>query len=346
MKVLATLGDFADEGVGRIVEVDLAGGRAREVLTWLPPPSLRVKGKGFTGLAWLGEPGQAPLAVAAHSCICRVDIARWEVTGVLHDPGMNDLHHVAFDGGRLLVANTGADRVDAFGLDGHYLGGWDFAPAWVSSARYGGANPSRAAWQAALRPGWVVAARPLDEEPMDAGYYANTAREEPFHARKMRDFVHPNHVAVVDGRVIVTRFQDLAVQDVSDWSHVIPQTPGHPHDGVAEGDRFWLTCTRGVVVAYAIERGRVTARELERMDVFERSGRSGWCRGLAVTSDLIVVGLTAIERMPRYRWCDRPFETTETSILAFERRTGELVSRVDLGAFGTRPKVFDIEVLP
>lgn len=344
MRVLTTLGDFADEGRGRIIEIDLVREEAREVLNWLPPPSLRVKGKGFTGLTWLGEPGIAPLAVCAHSCVCRVDTAHWEVSGVLHQPSMNDLHHITFDSGRLLVANTGADRVEAFNLEGRYLGGWDFAPAWVFAARYDGANPSRASWQAALRPGWSGESTALDEESVGGDYYANAAQAEPFCARKTRDFVHPNHVAVLNGRVLVTRFQDLAVQDLSDWSYVIPQTPGHPHDGVVDGDRFWVTCTNGIVVAYAIEHGRVTAREVDRLDVFERSGRSGWCRGLVVTRDLLIVGLTAIERMPRFRWCDRPFKNTETSIVAFDRRTGALAARVDLSGFGARPKLFDIEV--
>lgn len=343
MKILASLGDFADEGAGRIVEIDLATRGAREVLRWTPPERLRVRGKGFTGMAWSGTSGESPLLVCSHSSVVRVDARTWTVTGVLHDASMNDLHHVAVHDGRILVANTGADRIDTFDLDGRFLGGWDLAPAWVGAARHAGTNPTRDSWKAALAPGWSGASPALVHEPVEGGYYDNTGSEVPFHTRKVRDFVHPNHVAVVEGRVFVTRFQDRAVQDLGDWSLVIPETPGFPHDGVVDGDRFWITCTNGDVVAYAVERGRVTERIVERANVFEQTGHTGWCRGLLVTPALLVVGLTAIEKMPRYRWCDRPFDKTETAVVAIDRKRGDLVAHVPLAEFGARPKLFDLE---
>jgi hypothetical protein len=259
---------------------------------------------------------------------------------------MNDLHHVALHAGRLLVANTGADRVDAFDFDGRYVGGWDFAPAAVTAARLRGANPSREAWASALRPGWEHhPAAPLADDPT-AGYDGDDMGRRPFHTRKVRDFVHPNHLTVVEGHVLVTRFQDQALQDLTDGAVVVPETPGFPHDGVYTEDRFWITCTNGLVVAYAVEGGRVTATEVERTDVFASTGRTGWCRGLLVTPEHLIVGLTAIDRMPRYRWCDRPFDQTETSVLIVDRATHALVRRIDLRAHGQRAKLFDLMVWP
>jgi len=113
----------------------------------------------------------------------------------------------------------------------------------------------------------------------------------------------------------------------------------------AEG-RFWITCTNGLVVAYAVERGSVTSTEVERVHLFASTGRTGWCRGLLVTPEHLIVGLTAIDRMPRYRWCDRPFDQTETSVLIIDRATHSLVGRVDLRACGQRSKLFDLMVWP
>jgi hypothetical protein len=254
---------------------------------------------------------------------------------------MNDLHDVAVDDrGRLLVVNSGAERVEVFEADGTFSGGWDLAPAWVLSERMKGVNPSRASWQRALRPGWDTWPPSLDDEPFadDDALHATTGLS--FCRRKTRDFVHPNHITLVDRRPVVTRFLDRSIQDLSDWTRVIPETPGYPHDGDAVGDRFWITCTSGIVVAYALEGGRITPREVERLDVPAISGRYGWCRGLVVTEELVVVSLTRVRKRANSRWLDRSVEDTETSILAFEHTSQRLAARVDLGGFGVYPKVF------
>jgi hypothetical protein len=147
---------------------------------------------------------------------------------------------------------------------------------------------------------------------------------------------------VVHNRPIVTRFQDHSVQDLSDWSVVIPRTPGYPHDGEAHGDEFWISCVSGLLVAYAIEKGRITSREVDRIDLVANTGHSGWCRGLIVTDDLFVISLTTIQERPGNRWCDLPTENTETSVLAVCRRSRRLVARVDLSRYGRWSKVFTV----
>lgn len=346
MKLLVTIADTLDPGVGRIAAVDLARESAEVVLEWVPPPSLRTSGKGFLGLAWLGNPGQSDLVACAHAGLCRIDPTTWTVTGVLHQPCMNDLHDVAVHEGRLLVTNTGLDRIDVFETSGQFVGGWDLSPAWVAAERLNGRNPSRDGWTRVLRRGWELQSRALDEEPFQGDLQALASPSVPFATRKTRHFVHPNHITMLDQRPIVTRFIDRSIQDLSDWSFPIPETPGHPHDGELCGDRFWITCTTGLIVAYAVENGRITSHEVERVDIPERIGRSGWCRGLIVTDELLVVSLTTVQYMPPFGWSDRDLGNTETSILAIDRATLKLAARVDFRSFGQLPKLFGMVELP
>jgi hypothetical protein len=346
VKLLATIADTLDPGFGRIAAVDLKRERAEIVLEWVPPEGLRTSGKGFLGLAWLGAPGQSDLIACAHAGLCRIDPTTWTVTGLLHQPCMNDLHHVAVHDGRLLVTNTGLDRIDVFDLSGQFVGGWDLSPAWIAAQRLGGCNPSLASFAGALRRGWEPGSGALDDEPLPPGLEQSASPSLPFPTRKTRHFIHPNHITMLDGRPLVTRFVDRSIQDLADWSFPIPETPGHPHDGERHGDCFWITCTSGLIVGYAIEQGRLTSREVERIDIAQRTGRSGWCRGLLVTDELIVVSLTAVQYMPPFGWSDPDFSKTETSILAIDRRTLKLAARVDFQPFGQLPKLFGMVALP
>ncbi|MBX9776675.1 MAG: hypothetical protein K2Y71_20040 [Xanthobacteraceae bacterium] len=346
MKLLVTISDALDPGFGRIAAVDLEHESAEIVLEWCPPPSLRTSGKGFLGLAWLGAPGQSDLIACAHAGLCRINPTTWTVSGVLHQPCMNDLHHVTVHEGRLLVTNTGLDRVDVFELSGRFIGAWDQSPAWLTAERLRGCNPSRESWNSALDRGWALEAPSLTDEPFTGDLQSLAADSIPFHARKTRHFVHPNHITMLDRRPILTRFIDRSIQDLSDWSFPIPETPGHPHDGIVCGDRFWITCTTGLVVAYAIENGRLTSREVERIDIPQRTGRCGWCRGLIVTDQLLVVSLTTVRYMPPYGWADSDLSKTETSILAVDRNTFELAARVDCRSFGQLPKLFGMVEWP
>jgi hypothetical protein len=346
VKLLVTISDSLDPGFGRIAVVDLDRETAEIVLEWLPPPSLRTSGKGFLGIAWLGVAGKSDLIVCAHAGLCRIDPMTWTVCGVLHQSCMNDLHHVAVHDGRLLVTNTGLDRVDVFEMSGQFVGGWDLSPAWIAAERLGGCNPSHAGWAGALRRGWELESSTLQNEPFLANLAQLASPTLPFPTRKTRHFIHPNHITMLGRRPLVTRFIDRSIQDLADWSIAVPETPGHPHDGEIDGDCFWVTCTTGLIVGYAIENGRVTSQEIERIDIPQRIGRSGWCRGLLVTDQLIVVSLTAVQYMPPFGWSDPDFRKTETSILAIDRSTLKLVARVDFQRFGQLPKLFGMVELP
>jgi hypothetical protein len=346
VKLLATLTDSLDPGFGRIALVDLARERAEIVLEWLPPAELRSSGKGFLGIAWLGDPGKSNLLACAHAALCRIDPATWSVTGLLHQPCMNDLHHATISDDKMLVANSGLDRIDTFDAAGRFIGGFDLAPAWIAAARMGGLNPTRASFDAATCPGWDRAPRSLVDEPLAGSFEQLASPALPFPVRKNRHFVHPNHITMLNGRPLVTRFIDRSIQDLADWSLAVPQTPGHPHDGEVDGDCFWITCTTGLIVGYAIRDGRLTSREVERIDINQCTGRSGWCRGLLVTNDLFVVSVTTIQYMPPFGWSDPDFSKTETSILAIDRRSRKLAARVNFEQFGQLPKLFGMVALP
>ena len=58
--------------------------------------------KGF----WGSLSGDMTL-FAAHAAVVRIDVHHARVTGVLHQPCMNDLHHVLVLEDQLHVANTG-----------------------------------------------------------------------------------------------------------------------------------------------------------------------------------------------------------------------------------------------
>ncbi|MEP7124431.1 MAG: hypothetical protein ABJE95_26115 [Byssovorax sp.] len=343
MRCLITVGYFDTSGEGRLIEIDLARGSQVTRLAYIPPSELRVPEKGFTGAVWSGDPGQSTLFVCGASAVYQVDPLVWSVTEIWHQPCMNDLHHVAVDDDRVHVVNTGLEAVDVFSREGLFLGSHALHPGWLSALRQRGSAPAREERAALLDARWPrLEVDATASEPSIVDYYSPAAPGQlPFSQRKVRDYAHPNHVTVHGDRVLVTRFLDRAVDDLSSLRRVIAETPGLPHDGIAFEDRFWITCVNGLVVAYAIQGGQVTCREVERFDVFA-TGHSGWCRGLAVTRDHLVVGLTAIQRMPRARWCDRPFEETETSVLWIERATGHLVGRVELHERERSPKLFSV----
>lgn len=343
MKVLVTMGFFDDSGECRLVEVNLDTGRHETRLSFFPPEPLRLAEKGFTGAAWSGPVGSSTLFVCGSNAVFQVDPNGFDVVDVWHQPCMNDLHHVAVTRERVYVVNTGLEAIDVFSRDGLFLGSHALHPGWISAQRQAGSSPSRQDWSLLRDAHWPPRVDRLRHDEPSGDYYTprSSAVSAPFSRRKLRDYVHPNHVAILESQLLVTRFLDRAVDDVFALERVIDDLPGYPHDGLVVDDQFWLTCVNGWILAHAIERGRVTAREVARIDAFA-SGHSGWCRGLFVTREHLIVGLTEIRRMPRYRWADRPIEHTETSILLLHRVTGKLEQRVQLNDGKRHTKIFSV----
>lgn len=335
MKALVTGGYFDQGGDGVVWLVDLATERAEVLLRWTPPAHLHVPTKGFAG-GTLGADGL--LYVAAHAAVVRIDPLRAEVTGVLHQPCMNDLHHVAAFDDRLHVSNTGLSAVDVLDLDGRFLGSHALLPAWANARRIQGDDfPAEAP---PVRPGWSGEPPAAWSEPReDDGYHTTDRRSGPFHRLKVPDHLHVNHVAQVRGRLLATCFAEGALRELRGFT-VAARLDGHfLHDGIVHDDAFWLTAIDGSV----IELDASTLRQRRRIDAFA-TGHHGWCRGLAVTDDHLAVGLTEVrqQRLPRHRWADRDPEGSETSVLLLDRHDGRLLSRVDLTDEPRHAKLYSV----
>jgi len=335
VKALVTGGYFDQGGDGVIWLVDLAAERTEVLLRWTPPAELHVSTKGFTGGS-VGEDGL--LYVAAHAAIVRVDPRRAAVTGVLHQPCMNDLHHVAALGDRLYVSNTGLGAVEVLGLDGRFHGSHALLPAWANARRIGGEDfPADAP---PVRPGWSgEPPAPWPDARRDDGYHATDRRSAPFHRLKVPDHLHVNHVARLGDRLLATCFADGSLRDLRGFEVAARLDGCFLHDGVACGDGFWLTAIDGGV----IELDGATLRERRRLNAFA-TGHYGWCRGLAATDDHLAVGLTEVRRgrLPRHRWADRDPDGSETSVLLLDRHDGRLLARVDLTEEDRHAKLYSV----
>lgn len=334
MKAIVT-GGYFDGGDGVVWLIDLATERADVLLRWTPPAHLHVMAKGFAGGSF-GQDGA--LYVAAHAAVVRIDPHRAAVGGVLHQPCMNDLHHVAAFNDRLYVSNTGLSAVDVLGFDGTFLGSHALLPAWANARRIGGEDfptASPPVW-----PGWTGEPPPCwPRAQATDGYHATDRRSAPFHQLKVPDHLHINHVGRLGDRLLATCFADGTIRDLRDFA-VVSHLPGHfLHDGVVRGDGFWLTAIDGSV----IELDGHTLAERRRLDTFA-TRHHGWCRGLAVNDQHLLVGLTEVRRgrLPRHRWADRDPEGSETSVLLLDRADGRLLARVDLTDQARHAKLYSI----
>ena len=335
MRALVTGGYFDDSGEGVVWVVDFTAERADALVRWTPPAHLRVATKGFAGGS-LADDGL--LYVAAHAAVARIDPQVAAVTGVLHQPCMNDLHHVAALGERLFVSNTGLGAVDVLGRDGTFLGSHALLPAWANARRMAGEDfPPDAP---PVRPGWGgLSPAPWPATPDDDGYHATDRRSAPFHRLKVPDRLHVNHVAAVGDRLLATCFADGTLRDLRTFEAVARVPGAFLHDGIVHGGALWLTAIDGTI----FELDAHTFVERRRLAAFD-TGHFGWCRGLAVSDQHLLVGLTEVRRgrLPRHRWAEREPEGSETSVLLLDRADGRLLARVEVSDVARHSKLYSV----
>lgn len=336
LRLLVTGGYFDETGECVILEVDLGEGRVRDWGRWTPPDRLRVPTKGFTGARIHGD----SLFVCGHACLTRWSLETGQLDGVLHQPDFNDLHDVAIMDGVLHLAVTGSDAIDRFDLSGRFLGRSSALPGWVLAAQLDGRDLDDLNALAAV--GWAgEAPRPQTLNLQDA-YYSTRAGEgaRPFWQQKVPDHLHFNHVTDTVRGPVVTCLRDGTLRSAHTFE-VLARVPGHPHDGLPQGETLWCTTVDGGVWRVPLSDG-----EPERCYEAFVGGRQGWCRGLLLTNELVVVGLTALRdgKAPPGMWKGPAPEDSQTGLAVLDRRTGEFVQWIGLEPH--RPfKIFSIELL-
>lgn len=340
MNVLVTGGFFDEGGDGVIHHVNLESGRVETWARWHPPTHLAVAHKGLAGARRTAD----HLYVAAHAAVVRWDLGRACVDGVLHQPDFNDLHDVAVTDEELLVVNTGCDAIDRFTLGGVFLGRATWTPAWINSRRLQGDEPAGLAELCSV--GWSGDAPRWKARTDEDGYH--TPPEErarmSFARSRVADRVHPNHVTHVDGEWLATCLYDGALRSLSSMTPRIA-IPGHPHDGTLDGDEVWLTTIDGGI--WRVRRP-LGASPPQRVAEAFSPGRVGWCRGLLLTADHVIVGLTEVrrDRLPRHRWADADPDESVTGLVVLDRHGGEVLEYIDLTDRTRHHKIYSIVEIP
>ncbi len=338
LKLLVTGGYFDEGADGVIHHVELDGGRVETWARWRPPPELAVAGKGFAGARRDAE----RLWVAAHAAVVRWDLRSASVDGILHQPDFNDLHDVALapGDGELLVANTGCDAIDRFTLDGVFRGRHGWLPAWAEARRMRG--EAVADLDAVCEVGWSGRAPSWTPTAIDDSYHSPAAEREraPFCRTKVRDRVHPNSLFEHGGEWFATCLYDGSLRPLASMRARL-KIPGHPHDGVVDGEELWLTTIDGGIWRAPLPLGVGAA---ERVAEAFGPGRVGWCRGLLLTDSLIVVGLTEVrpDRLPRHRWAEADPRDSVTGVVVLERGDFRELGFVDLTVRGRHHKIYSI----
>ncbi len=314
---LITMGDY-ETAQCRVMEIQWNGRRldANPLLEYTPVDERKVDGKGFTGARLIGN----ILIVCGFNSIYRCNLENRHVAPWIVRNDFNDLHDIdlEFDGGlirAIYVANTGHDCVDHLDTTGSLIS------------------------RRALRPA-VGALQANPEDP----YFDDAANDLPIYRRKLRDQVHPNAVRRIDGCLWISRFADRSAMCLKPESERFVHLEGCPHDLVPEGDVIWMTTTDGRI--WYFPRWGLQTSPVLFCDTFDLTGLSGWCRGLYVDKDHIVVGFTRMVRMPTDRWCNRPTGETFSGLLILDRHTAKPCGVLPLDRTGSHPKIFAVLEVP
>lgn len=335
LTLLVTGGYFDESGECVILEVDLGSGQVRDWARWTPPEHLRVPTKGFTGACVHG----GSLFVCAHACLTRWNLKTAQIDGVLHQPDFNDLHDVAVVGGDLHLAVTGSDAVDRFDRSGRFLGRSSALPGWVLAAQLEGRD--LADLDGLVSVGWEGESPKARDLHLEDPYYSTRAGDgaRAFWQQKVPDHLHFNHIVETPLGPVVTCLRDGTLRAIHTFEPVA-RIPGHPHDGLLDGDTLWCTTVDGGV-------WRVPLSGVGSERCFEAfvGGQKGWCRGLRFAAEFVVVGLTAFRdgKAPPGMWSGPIPRHSQTGLVVLDRRTGGFVRWIDLDS--DRPlKIFAIEM--
>lgn len=307
------MGDFQSTD-GMLAGVGWTGKRLKILWAhrYVLPLERQLYGKGFTGAELLPD---GDILTCGFNALYLINPIKKTCRPWLVRDDFNDLHDVAVQGRRgerrLIIANTGLDRIDVFRGDGvKLLNRIPLTPLHSESPQ-------------------------IENDP----YFDELANaDRPIYLRKLRDQVHPNTVLSLKDRIWVSRLNDRALTQVN--GEKVTYLPGLPHDLVSWKGRIWTTTTDGRIWSSNPDLRQGNPRC--ELDSYICTGRSGWIRGLSISERLLIVGCTRISRMPRERWTDRSFAQTETGLLLMNRSDGSSLDWLSLEELGENPKVFGI----
>lgn len=337
---------FGNSVNSKLLNINLNTGKVTELLDFFPEKSLQVSNKGFTRIDW--HSFQKLYYIAGFNFILKVSPHNWKIIDIWNFPDWNDIHDIKIFGNLIYIANTGKESIDIISDKGIYLNSFDFHPLWINEKRFNGMQIDIEALK--LNNDLTIKAnRPSLEAQLVEPYFSESGKELPFLGKKLIDCYHINHICKTKYQTLVTLFMQKQIFDLNSMEVVITNLKSHPHDGFIFQDEFWITCVDGNIFCYKIINRLVTNELKYHYDIFALTGHTGWCRGLWVTRDYLIIGLTQIQvgKMPESRWSGYPVEKTETSILLFDRKTEKLLSFVDLSCkegskvFGFYPEVTD-----
>lgn len=328
LKVWVTGGYFDNSGECFIQEVDILQKTKSDVIRFTPSDNLLIPRKGFTGATWMSEPGKSDMLVCGFCSLFRFSPPHWKLSGVLHQPCMNDLHHVAVNEQKIFIVNTGLETIDIFDKYGFFTGSYSFHPAWLNRERQNEITPSAENLPSLLKAGWQERQFSITDTPPLGDYYQGDKGN--FHQKILRDFVHLNHVTVLPNQILATSLSHKCIYNVCNFSRIIEDMPGYPHDGLVYNGNFWITCVNGIIVAYKIENGIVTNKITYLKNIFKHTEHRGWCRGLMVQNNYLIIGITEIRKSTQHYWASYPRDSTKTGIICWDFLHNEPVSFVDL----------------
>lgn len=286
MKLLIPISYFFGKPTSELWQLDTKT-HEQKLLTKLPASSLDVKGKGFTGIAWINN---HQLVGCDFNRVFIIDRISCKQTNIIHDDQYNDLHHVSVSGSDIYIANTGRDTVEV--LD-HNL---------QTKARINLISDSQ------------ILQRINGQCCVDDEYYDESSIE--FCSRKVADTWHINHIIranwQLDEKLIATSFKNMCMIDAITREQISNTFPEQPHDGFIDNEYMWATSVCGKVYRSILS----FPLDFELMfDLFKDSKFKGWCRGLLITEKSLFIGITAIyKESHRTSWLNCPIESTRTGI--------------------------------
>ena len=294
--ITAGSGHWYKYSLGRLLNVDTAGGTITDVMSYESPPEVVADEEP----AILFKQGTLEGDRLYLTTQTEVIIYRYPALAVEHYislPQFNDVHHVRpTSRGTLLVVNTGLDQVLELDYEGTVLKEWNSL----------GKDP------------WERFDRETD--------YRKVSSTKPYES-------HPNHVFTIDDEVFVTRFKQKDAVSVEDHSRRIDIGVERVHDGVTFGDHIYFTAVNGHIAV--VDKETLETVEMVDLAEIESSNRLlGWCRGIAPDEDGVWVGFSRLRPTAvreNIAWVKSGFrKSMGTHIARYNLKTRTLEQRIEL----------------